>query len=656
MPGKRITLLTEAEELQIFQYCLDSDSEIETSQNSEVKRALSLYHEMLKTKCNSIEQDINSVLDVVKNVLTDEQPQDINDSVSTKETDAVDELSTLVDTFKKTSNHITVLDAYRLFVTELCKNDSELKQDVVCDKKTISDLRVQNDKPLICSMQNKVLQFLHHLCDDKSETDCDVTMQEKEEKDADSSDTVHKSRPVPQLVKLSQDLSSNPRTGFLMSPKTPRCSAVPRSLLNESSSPSTPFSNTERQEVRKLFIHDVLRSYLHLLVNPRSQVALARVFNVPERGLDHLAFTQLKHEARNSGLSMYQELSSYMLRVNMGLKCYAHLSSSPLFAHAKGLGNLVAFTQKLQDTVEEDPNCGSACRRVVNIIKNNMALCKSNRFPRSAVDQVAEEVHQALATLVKEANCHVSPVRADSDGGSVLGRKCMRIVQTYLDTSALVTSPLSQQLMRDVRFSAQTPTRFPCLLSQFRSPCIMEDEEVQEEHDDEKIDDIKPKTNRINSQFVSNALFVPDCNEDLLLSPNSLNSIEVLPSKTIAQPRAGFDKPLQVTNIQEDPIRTAFDKIEGKVCEEKGKPRQGKRCAETLSEQENSNVKQEGPKKAKSKKTEPKKKSAAENILDSPKSTKSLKQQKDKKVDKSCRRRLLPQVKGQSKLTGFFRV
>ena len=127
-------------------------------------------------------------------------------------------------------------------------------------------------------------------------------------------------------------------------------------------------------------------------------------------------------------------------------------------------------------------------------------------------------------------------------------------------------------------------------------------------------------------------------------------------SKTIAQPRAGFDKLLEVTKVQEDPIRTAFDKIESKDCEDEEKPRQGKRCAETLLEQENSNLKQEGPKKAKSKKTEPKQKSTSENILDSPKSTKSLKQQKDKKVDKSCRRRLLPQVKGQSKLTGFFRM
>ena len=86
----------------------------------------------------------------------------------------------------------------------------------------------------------------------QSQTDCDVTSMQENENDADSSTTLHQSRPVPQLVKLSQDPSSSPRPGFLMSPKTPRCSAVPRSLLKDNSSPSTPFSNTERQEVRKV--------------------------------------------------------------------------------------------------------------------------------------------------------------------------------------------------------------------------------------------------------------------------------------------------------------------------------------------------------------------------------------------------------------------
>ena len=46
--------------------------------------------------------------------------------------------------------------------------------------------------------------------------------------------------------------------------------------------------------------------YLRLLVNSRDELALARVIDIPHRGLDHHAFTDVKHEACHRGLSMYQ--------------------------------------------------------------------------------------------------------------------------------------------------------------------------------------------------------------------------------------------------------------------------------------------------------------------------------------------------------------
>ena len=47
-------------------------------------------------------------------------------------------------------------------------------------------------------------------------------------------------------------------------------------------------------------------SYLQLLMNSRSELALATVFNVPERELTEKAFTALKHEARARKVSMFQ--------------------------------------------------------------------------------------------------------------------------------------------------------------------------------------------------------------------------------------------------------------------------------------------------------------------------------------------------------------
>lgn len=57
----------------------------------------------------------------------------------------------------------------------------------------------------------------------------------------------------------------------------------------------------------------VLQSYLELLVNTRSELALARVLNVPNRELTHEAFTELKREAKTKNMTMYQV---YQLQCN----------------------------------------------------------------------------------------------------------------------------------------------------------------------------------------------------------------------------------------------------------------------------------------------------------------------------------------------------
>ena len=58
------------------------------------------------------------------------------------------------------------------------------------------------------------------------------------------------------------------------------------------------------------FVEQVILGYLRLLVNSRDELALARVIDVPHRGLDHRAFTDVKHEAKRRGLSMYQVQTS----------------------------------------------------------------------------------------------------------------------------------------------------------------------------------------------------------------------------------------------------------------------------------------------------------------------------------------------------------
>ena len=47
-------------------------------------------------------------------------------------------------------------------------------------------------------------------------------------------------------------------------------------------------------------------SYLKLLVNPKNEIALACVIDVPSRGINHKTFTNIRKIAHEKNLSMYQ--------------------------------------------------------------------------------------------------------------------------------------------------------------------------------------------------------------------------------------------------------------------------------------------------------------------------------------------------------------
>lgn len=80
----------------------------------------------------------------------------------------------------------------------------------------------------------------------------------------------------------------------------------------------------------------IMLSYMQLLVNTRSELALAHVLNVPDRELDHQAFTDIKHDtAGRTNMSMYQCIISYVMKIRLGRG--APNTDSALAKHVKGL-------------------------------------------------------------------------------------------------------------------------------------------------------------------------------------------------------------------------------------------------------------------------------------------------------------------------------
>lgn len=228
-----------------------------------------------------------------------------------------------------------------------------------------------------------------------------------------------------------------------------------------------------RKSVTETFVEKIMLGYLSLMINSRSELALARVINVPDRDLDHRAFNDVKKEAQAKNLSMFQVSSSFVMRIRLGGKSYAPNSSHRLAPHVKGLSDFTDLMHKLQTVIEEDSDSRSAIRKVLCLLKNTVAKCPECRLRKQSVDDVRDRLMARAEVIlgVIDATKESSPKRNASAGGSLLGRRTLKVIRCLLDqhnAQPCPTSPVAA--LTDVITSQRTPVRFQSLLSKFRSP------------------------------------------------------------------------------------------------------------------------------------------------------------------------------------------
>ncbi|XP_050402885.1 PCNA-interacting partner [Patella vulgata] len=390
----------------------------------------------------------------------------------------------------------------------------------------------------------------------------------------------------------------------------------------------------------QLYIQRVFRCYLELLLNTRSELALATIFNVPDRELGHHAFTALKHTSQSKRLPMYQTAVSHIIKLRLGGKAYAPALDCELAPFVKGLGELITFVQKLQSIVEEEADIRTACRRVISNIRTCIKKCKTNRLKEEDVQTTADYLHTRLTQIIedREKINLVSPDKPASDGGSLLGRRTVRVLRQLLDSEVTGKGDNSECFLEDFALNPTTPTRIQCILSQFRSPEVCQDEEVVV--DDQMKIKKRGLQDRHNIQHTYNSIPVPKdvriSKEEKLLREN-LNSVIVIPSKTIVHAAPG-NHGLHLGLKHSDTNKrdsAAFDKENIQLDDQPNKRQK--------TDVEASKINVEG----KSKKGEKPSKKI---------SSKSQESKKTKPQPKSCRRKLLPQVKGQQNITSFFRL
>ncbi|NWZ77045.1 PARI protein, partial [Poecile atricapillus] len=188
---------------------------------------------------------------------------------------------------------------------------------------------------------------------------------------------------------------------------------------------STPMQiNRQGQEHMKVTIlaKKSVCSYLSLLVNSKDDVALARILNVPDRGLGREAFTNLKHVSQERKMSIFLMATSFIRTIELGGRNSASSLYDPLRAHVKGLSSFVNFIDKLQEIVGEILNTRIAGGRILSTVKMHLIKGRSNGDPFC---QAVEEVVQDLDLKIKNIiDSQQEALTASTTGVSPARKSC----------------------------------------------------------------------------------------------------------------------------------------------------------------------------------------------------------------------------------------
>ncbi|XP_060695179.1 PCNA-interacting partner [Hemiscyllium ocellatum] len=247
--------------------------------------------------------------------------------------------------------------------------------------------------------------------------------------------------------------------------------------------PTSP-ANESHQTIAKLalVLRKLLCDYLHLLVNSKSDLALACIFNVPERGFGKTAFTDLRHAARDKQTSLYLAATSFVRCLELGGKSYAPSDKDPLMQHVKGLLDLVHFIDKLQEIIGETPDSSVAAGQILSCIKRRLLKGKSSKSSFClATEEVSEDLTMRINNVVNhqhdctdEMMTDISPaqpkVYAINHATAYGGRRTVKALIALLDEEA--AQPPSEGKAELLYGTEQHDSIFgvPCMLTLFRSP------------------------------------------------------------------------------------------------------------------------------------------------------------------------------------------
>ncbi|XP_065536432.1 PCNA-interacting partner isoform X3 [Lathamus discolor] len=283
--------------------------------------------------------------------------------------------------------------------------------------------------------------------------------------------------------------------------------------------PSTPVNRHGHENVKMAILaKKCVCSYLSLLVNSKDDLALAHILNVPDRGLDREAFTNLKHASQERKMSIFLMATSFIRTVEIGGRGCASSLFDPLKAHVKGLSNLINFIDKLQEILGEILNPRIAGGRILSTVKMHLIKGRSSGDPFcQAVEEVVQDLDLKIKNIIDSqhealtaSTTGLSPARPKlhsiNHGTAYCGRDTVKVLLVLLDEEAV--NPPTQN-KAELLYDNENLNLFgiTSVLTLFRSPAQSNvsspkplRQRIRESMDEKKI---KMKQSSIKSQFAS---------------------------------------------------------------------------------------------------------------------------------------------------------
>ncbi|KAK3871946.1 hypothetical protein Pcinc_022944 [Petrolisthes cinctipes] len=251
----------------------------------------------------------------------------------------------------------------------------------------------------------------------------------------------------------------------------------------------------------EMYIERLVLAHLRLLINTRDDLAFTLAYNMPGRDITQQGFSDIRSEAHEKNMPIYQIILSFILRHRLGGKGYQADSSNPILQQVKPLGEFVDSIMKLQNIVEEVTDPRKSAAQVLVSIKNNLSRMKGCVIKRTTIDKVWNRLNCALGCLMDEAGSRDRVTKQGSVQTSTL-QPCLKHLMELCDensghvwdegiVSVLGENFLTQYTSKKLH---TTPIKIPTVLSLFRSP----DVENQKDEDSKK-EDLKSRALRKSS-------------------------------------------------------------------------------------------------------------------------------------------------------------